>query len=91
MALDFDFFICAMLGHLRFLTEADFTRPWSSGGLILPCCRMLMQNGWLGCNRSADSLWRSTLELVTRSCVGLVEASPADEAAGEGEEGVVEF
>ncbi|MFJ9700583.1 AAA family ATPase, partial [Streptomyces fradiae] len=30
-------------------------------------------------------------ELVTRSCSGLLEASPADEAAGEGDEGVVEF
>ncbi|MDT0495694.1 DNA/RNA non-specific endonuclease, partial [Streptomyces griseus] len=30
-------------------------------------------------------------ELVTRSCVGLLEASPADQAAGQGDEGVVEF
>ncbi|MEU2263799.1 hypothetical protein ABZ557_26815, partial [Streptomyces sp. NPDC019645] len=33
----------------------------------------------------------SAYELVTRSCSGLLEASPADEAAGEGDEGVVEF
>ncbi|MEU8741970.1 transposase, partial [Streptomyces halstedii] len=31
------------------------------------------------------------LELVTRSWSGLLEASVADEAAGEGDEGVVEF
>ncbi|MBU8559175.1 hypothetical protein EF913_19520 [Streptomyces sp. WAC04189] len=30
-------------------------------------------------------------ELVTRSRVGLLEAPPGDEAAGEGDEGVVKF
>nr|WP_221939384.1 hypothetical protein [Streptomyces sp. 130] len=30
-------------------------------------------------------------ELVTRSWTGLLEASVTDEAAGEGDEGVVEF
>lgn len=33
----------------------------------------------------------TSIELVTRSCTGLLEASPADEAAGEGDEGVVGF
>jgi hypothetical protein len=34
---------------------------------------------------------RKPIELVTRSWVGLLEASPADEAAGQRDEGVVEF